>query len=282
MTGWFGTLWKSFATGALLSVAVGTTALAQEACTPRHEGLQTLEEGFITAAVLILPPVAFVDASGAVTGIDGDILHEIAKMECLEVKALTVDQAAAIQAVISKRADLTMGGWFRTAARAEVVNLSEPLYLQQMSVWSSEGIDTIADLEGKKVGTVQGTLWAKDAKTIFGDDLTLYANSVGMQQDLMSGRIDAAFNSLAAGLGAKFAGGLEGIKVEVAKADPRIKASEIPSQSSFPVSKENASLLQALDDDIKELRANGTIAKILEKYGMPVSAADTGEARLIK
>ena len=103
-----------------------------------------------------------------------------------------------------------------------------------------------------------------------------------MQQDLMTGRNDAALNSLAAGLGAKFAGGLDGIKVEVVKADPRVKASEIRSQSSFPVSKENASLIAALDENIKELRANGTIAKILEKYGMPVSAADTREALLIK
>lgn len=268
--------------GAFLSVGWAAAASAQETCTPRHEGVKTLEEGYITSAVTILSPISFVDGKGEISGIDGEILTEIARMECLKVKPVTVDSSAAVQSVISKRTDTTIGGWFRTEARAKVVNLSEPIWLAQMGVWSREGIDTIAALEDKRVGAVQGSLWNNDVKAVFGEKLKLYPNGVAMQQDLMAGRIDAAFESIEAGNAAKRAGTLEGIQVKPIKPDDRVDASKNPGQINFPVSKDNPSLLAAFDANIKVLHENGRIAEILVKYGMDASAADTGAPRLLK
>ncbi|WP_415183934.1 substrate-binding periplasmic protein [Phaeovulum sp.] len=274
--------WSSLAFGALLSFGVAGTATAQDSCTPKHEGLQTLEQGFIIPAVTILVPFSFMDANGKASGIDGDILAEIAKMECLEIKPQTVDTAAAIQSVISKRADTTVGAWYRTEKRAEVVNLSAPLYVDQMSVWSKAGIDTMTGLEGKTVGTVQGNLWVTDVAAILGDSLMLYPNSVGMQQDLMSGRIDAGLEGMGAAIAAMSAGGMEGMQIKPIQPDDRVGASQAAGQITFPLAKGNDALLAAFDDDIKELHESGKIAEILEKYGMSPSAADTGEARLLK
>lgn len=272
----------SLVAGAFLSVGWVAAASAQEACTPRHAGVQTLEEGYIISAATILSPISFVDDNGQISGIDGEILTEIAKMECLKVKPVTVDSSAAVQSVISKRTDTTIGGWFRTEARAKVVNLSEPIWLAQMGVWSKDGIDTITALEGKRVGAVQGSLWNNDIKAVFGENLKLYPTGVAMQQDLMAGRLDAAFESIEAGNAAKRAGTLEGIEVKPIKPDDRVDASKNPGQINFPVSKDNPSLLAAFGANIKTLHENGKIAEILVKYGMDASAADTGAPRLLK
>lgn len=277
-----GVLWNALVAGSLLSVATATTASAQETCTPRHEGMQTIEKGYLTPAVTILTPVSFIDENGKLAGVDGDILTEIAKMECLEIKNLTVDPAAAVQSVVSKRADTTVGGWYRTAERGKVVSLSAPIWLSQMGVWSKDGIDSIDGLAGKNVGAVQGDLWIADVKAVFGEKLSLYPNSVAMQQDLMAGRLDAALQGVIIGVAAKAAGTLEGIEVKAVKPDPRVRASEFPGQINFPVSKDNPSLLAAFDDDINELHKNGKITEILLKYGMEASAGDTGEPRVLE
>lgn len=273
---------KSFLGGVLLSVGLASTAFAQDNCTPRHENVQTIEKGYITPAVTIVVPASFLDDSGKLSGIDADILGEIARMECLEIKPLMVDPAAAIQSVVSRRADTPMGGWFRTAERAKIVNLSMPLYVSQMGIWSKDGIDTVDGLMGKRIGAVQGDLWVADAKNVLGDSLTLYPHAVALQQDLVAGRIDAALQSTLAGIAAQQAGALDGIQVKALKADPRIAATQDPGQTNFPVSKDNPSLLAAFNDDITELHNNGTITKILEKYGMEASAGDTGEPRELK
>jgi polar amino acid transport system substrate-binding protein len=46
--------------------------------------------------------------------------------------------------------------------------------------------------------------------------------------------------------------------------------------------KGNAALHKAVDDDIAELHRSGEIAKILVKFGLDPSAAETGAPRLIK
>lgn len=275
----YGIHWSSMAAASLLSLGIATAAMAQDACVPRHPGVETVEAGYITAAMTILQPVSFFNDQGVLSGIDGDILAAIAKLECLEVKPLTVDPAAAIQSVVSRRADTPTGGWFRTKARAEIVNLSEPTWLVEMAIWSKDGADTIAGIEGRKIGAVQGDLWVAEAQTVFGDNLTLYPHSVAMQQDLMAGRIDAALQSTLVGIAAIDEGTLTGVEVKPVQPDPRIAATQAAGQINFPVAKENPSLLEAFNDDIKELHANGTIRDILVKYGMGASAADTGEPR---
>lgn len=274
--------WGTLVAGTLLAFGIAGAAAAQDSCTPRHEGLQTLEEGFITPAITILMPFSFMDDKGSASGIDVEILAEIAKMECLELKPQTVDTAAAIQSVITKRADTTVGSWYRTEQRAKVVNLSAPLYIDQMTVLSTDGVDTIADLEGKKVGTVQGNLWVADVMAIFGDSLKLYPNSVGMQQDLKSGRIDAGLEGGGAAIAALRSGGMEGLEIKPIQPDDRVGASQAPGQITFPLAKDNAALLAAFNENIKELHEAGKIAEILEKYGMDPSAAETGEPRLLK
>jgi polar amino acid transport system substrate-binding protein len=215
-------------------------------------------------------------------GLDGDIATEFAKRECLTVKPIAVDPAAAIQYVLSGQADITTGDWYRTAERAKVMNLSYPLYKDQMGLYSKDGVKTVEDLVGKKVGTVQGYLWVTDAKKMLGADLRLYPNSVNMHQDLQSGRIDIGIDGYSNGAYAAKNGSLKDVKIEIAQPDDRIRATKEAAQASLPYAKSATDFGTALDANIQDMHKDGTIAAILKSYGLDEKAGDTGEPMLIE
>ncbi|GHD20815.1 transporter substrate-binding domain-containing protein [Tianweitania populi] len=273
-------------TSLLLAAAAGAMLLsaqfaAAQDCKPAHQ-FSTIESGTLTVAVTTYAPHSFLDEAGAMKGIDGDIAAEFAKRECLTVKAVAVDPAAAIQYVLSGQADITTGDWYRTAERAKAMNLSAPLYVDQMGIYSKDGLSKVSDLEGKSVGTVQGYLWVADLKALLGSSLKLYPNSVNMQQDLFSGRIDVAVDGYSTGVVAEQKGALKGYQVKAAEPDDRVKATKEAAQAAFPYALKATELGAALDAQVKAMHEDGTIVKILKSYGLDGTAGDTGEARLLQ
>lgn len=274
----------NFATLLFAGVAgltMSAPAASAEDCTPKHT-FATIEPGTLTVAVTTYAPHSLIDDSGTMKGIDGDIATEFAKRECLKVKAIAVDPAAAIQYVLSGQADITTGDWYRTAERAKAMNLSAPLYTDQMGVYSKDGFKNVSDLEGKQVGTVQGYLWVADLKALLGSSLKLYPNSVNLQQDLSSGRIDVAVDGYSTGVVAAQKGALGDVKVNVALPDDRVKATKEAAQAAFPYSQSATELGAALDAVIADMHADGTIVTILKSYGLDGTAADTGAPRLLQ
>lgn len=265
------------AAGVVLSAGV---AQAQD-CEPAHQ-FKTVEENVLTVAAPTFPPFSIPNADGSLTGIDGEIVNAIAAKECLEVKFVPVEYAGAIQYVVSGRADVAIGNYYRTATRSEVVNISAPLYLDEMGIYSKDGVNSIPALEGRQVGTVQGYLWVDEMKEVLGDNLKLYNNYVALQQDLGTGRIDVGIDGVAVGKAAQDSGALQGIEIKVVEPDERVSASVEAAQAGLPLTKGNDALLAAVNANLEELRASGKLVEILGKFGMPESAANVGEPRLLK
>lgn len=266
-----------------LSVSVLSVASASFAddCTPAHD-IKTVEEGYLTIAAPTFPPFSIPESSSEISGIDADIVKEIAARQCLKVKVAAVEYATAIPYVVSGRADVAIGDYYRTEERSKVVNLSAPIYLDEMGIYSKDGISNISDLEGRKVGTVQGYLWVAELKELLGDDLSLYNNYVALYQDLGAGRIEIGVDGFAVGSAAQKDGALQGIQIKVAEPDDRVQASVESAQAGLPMSKDNPALLAAADAVIAELQESGRMVEILETYGMGASAADVGAPRLVK
>jgi polar amino acid transport system substrate-binding protein len=264
---------------ACLSASSGM-ALAQS-CTPKYKIDNLVTAGKLTVAFYEYPPFG-VTTGQQLSGVDGDIVTAFAKDACLTVVPLVVDPAATIQYVISGKADVAGADWYRTAERAKVLGLSFPLYLDQMGIYSKDGIDTVTAIMGKQVGTVSGFLWVTDMQKLFGSALHLYPNPVALAQDLQAGRIQVAVDSYGTGIYGQKHGGYKGIAIKVAKADPRIRASVEAAQATLLYTKGNSSLGAALDADIEAMHKNGAIAKILSSYGLDPSGADTGAPRVIQ
>ncbi|ALX44408.1 amino acid ABC transporter [Burkholderia humptydooensis] len=256
-----------------------TKALAE--CKPSHQ-FKTVVPGTLTISTAEFPPFDVPGADGSLGGVEGDILKKIADKECLKINAQPVGFSSAIQYVTTGKADLSAGQWYRTGDRAKVVGLTDPLYLDQLGIYSKEGFTKISDLKGKQVGTVQGYNWTADLQAVFKDDLKLYPTPVALAQDLQAGRVDAGLDSVATGLYAQKKGGYQGMKIRVGLADPRVKASVNPAQVGFVFSKDNAALGEAINADIAEMQKAGEIAAILKSYGLDPKGADVGPARLIQ
>ncbi|MGF6299522.1 MULTISPECIES: substrate-binding periplasmic protein [Paraburkholderia] len=255
-------------------------AIAQN-CVPAHK-FNTIVPGTLTIAMGELPPFDTLDKDGNYTGVEADLLKIIAKKECLKIAATQVDPAGQVQYVFSRKADIGAFGWYRSAARAKILNVSDPLLVERLAIYSKDGATSIDSLRGWTTGTIQGYLWVPDLKKILGDSLRLYPNPVALAQDLSAGRIDAAIDSYTKGIYAqKHSGGYSGWIIKVAQPNVEVKASVQPAQTTLLMSKDATDLASAINSDLRELRANGTIRGILKTYGLDPSAAEVGEPRLL-
>ncbi len=266
--------------GVALAALLGCGGASAQDCKPAHKIDSTVAPGKLTVAIYEYPP--FSVTSPELGGVDGEIAKGIAKAECLTVVPVVVDPAATIQYVISGKADIAGGDWYRTAKRAEVLGLSYPTYLDQMGVYSKEGVSTVAAMMGKQVGTVSGFLWVAELQKLLGTNLHLYPNPVALAQDLQAGRVQIGVDSYGTGAYAQKKGGYPGIVIKVAEPDDRVQASIQAAQSNLLYTKGNASLGAAMDADIEAMHKNGAIAGFLKSFGLDPSGADTGEPRVVK
>lgn len=261
----------------LTACASGATGGAAAAdCTPKHE-FSTVHDGKLTVSLNVLPPFA-ADSADGITGVEGEILKLFAEQECLTIDATAQATAAVVPSVESGRSDLAIGCFYRTEARANIVQLSAPIYTDQMAIISKDGITSIAELEGQTVGTVEGNLWVEGMRGILDSGLRGYPSTLNMNQDLQTGRIEYGIDSYGAAIHNLPS---EEYQVHPVEPDERVAASMNAAQIGFPIAPGNAELAAALDEFIAELRADGRLAEILEEHGLDGSAAEVGEPRLI-
>jgi polar amino acid transport system substrate-binding protein len=253
----------------------GETSSVASDCKPAHADLKTLNQGELTVASYDYAPATTLTADG-VTGMEGDLIGEIAKLECLKVTVSSSGGAGAvIPSVQSKRVDIGSGSWLRTKERSKIVYMSTPLWNDPQAIVSTKGI-TSDDLEGKVVGSVAGNLYNNSLQKWLGDKFKIYQDDESIYGDLKAGRIDAIVASAASAKGRFKDAPIEGAKVIDVTPNAHVPEFAAVGQVMLPSSLDNSALGKALDEDIKTLRENGTIKKILEKYGMDPAVGEPG------
>jgi polar amino acid transport system substrate-binding protein len=281
---------KRTATSALLLSAVlaavalagcggpGSTVAAD--CQPRHE-FPTLSDGVLVVSSYTYAPSTIIEGD-ELGGIEGALLREVAAMECLEIELVEQAAAGVVPAVQSGRADLAAGDWYRTKERAEVLNLTDPLYEDEMVLVSEQGtVATVDQLLGKQVGTFEGNLWNPDVQALLGGNLKIFPTEAAMFQDLATGRLDVGIDGAAGATNMIEVTGSTTLRMQVPPPDPRVSASVSPGQATWPHTKGNDAMSTALNEDIAHLRETGVITRVLEEFGLPAAAADVGEPGLL-
>jgi polar amino acid transport system substrate-binding protein len=260
--------------------AFGASIGAHAQCTPSVK-FETVKPGVLTVAVLAYPPFDVIDSNGGYSGTDADILKVVADRACLKVEGISVDAPAALQYILSGRADVSASAWYRTAERAKVVGVSDPVYNDTVGIFSREGYKSFSQLAGKTVGSVQGYMWTADLQSTFGNNLKLYPNAVALVQDLKANRIDAGINGYVQGAIAEKKGELGNTKVFQADPDPRVKSSVHPAQCGFLYTKSNTALGNAINATIHDLQSNGKLTKILQDHGVDPVVGKVGEPQYV-
>lgn len=275
---------RYFAAAAALAVAalaVAATAAHADTCKPAHE-FKTITPGKLTVAVYNYPPFSMVTTDNKISGIDVQMVQETAKANCLEVVPLNLAPAAVVQSVVSGKADVAVGSWYRSEARTKVVGLTAPTYLDPMTSISKDGIDTVDGMMGKTVGTVTGYTWNGTLQKLFGAKVKTYPDGLSMYTDLEQGRVEVAVDGSVAPIEAMKSGRLKGFKATLVKSDPRIPDTVQPAQCTLLYTLGNKGLGEALDDTIAKIHKDGALANWIKEAGFDPAMANVGEPRLVK
>lgn len=254
------------------TAAEGDKETASAECEPTAE-VETLEEGKLKVVGFELPPYTSF-GGGTPSGTDVDIIERIADELCLDLEITEAASAAVIPAVETGRADIAIGDWNRTKEREEIINQTDPMYLDLVGFASKEGISNPEELADKNVASVAGAYWNDELAEVSGD-LKLYQSWGQLYDDLLSGRVDVGVTSYAqANYTLEDQGG--DLQVKVAEANDAFGASTQPGQADLPHRLGNETMKKALNELIAELKSDGFVAEVLEKYGLDPSAAETG------
>ncbi len=187
----------------LSGLGLGLSALAASAVVPLRAAtitpeLKTVTPGALTIAFNGDMPMSSLQ-DGQLIGADGEMITAIAKQLGLRVAPALMDWAATIESVRSGRADLVLGnvGW--SAARTQVMLLTDAIYYtgkftlmrQDTKVGDRVSVD---DLKGRSVGTVGGFTIVPELKKVPGtSEVKLYDTSDACVRDVIAGRLDFAF-----------------------------------------------------------------------------------------
>ncbi|WP_067518588.1 amino acid ABC transporter substrate-binding protein [Nocardia uniformis] len=203
---------------------------------------------------------------GRLTGYDVEVITAVADKMGRTVEFVQTPWDAIFAGLESKRFDLVANQVTASPERAEKYSLSEPYTVSEGVIVSradNTGITSLANLDGKVCAQSTTSNWSKVA-TEAGCRVEGVEGFVQAIQLLKNGRVDATVNdSLAVAEYTKQHGATD-VKITG-------KTGETSNQV-FAARKDSQELVDQVNKALEELRADGTLAKISEKYfGVDVS-----------
>jgi polar amino acid transport system substrate-binding protein len=270
--------WRSALLGAVsvlvTACAAGTSAAANSGGGQVRD-LGTLTPGTITVAIEPYMPYT-AEQNGKLIGLDSDIFDYIAQKLHQKVSVQVTNFAGMLSDVQTHRVDISIGGIAWSKARAQVGLFTDPPYYSPVALAEQRGehITTIAGLQGKSVGTVTGYIFVNAIRQIPGATLHAYQDAPSAFADLTTGRVNAlVIDTLLVIYQAKQDAG-SGVTSDYLtpptaaqlKAHPGYAAFE-PYMTGFYVPKQEPKLVSAMDKVIRQMYANGELARLLAKWG---------------
>lgn len=237
----------------LLSLALGASAA---------DLLDTIKQrGTIRVALEGTYPPFNYKEDGKLAGFEVELAHALAQKMGVKADFSTSEWSAILAGLQAGKYDVVINQVGITDKRKETFDFSEPYTISspQLIVRKNETrqFNTLADLKGKKLGVGQGTNFGEIAKAVGGIDIKTYPGSSEYLQDLALGRIDAALN--------------DSLLIPYI-----VKKTKLPLKPGAPVGeleksgiafvKGNPELKAALNKALAELQADGTFAKLSNKW----------------
>ncbi len=221
--------------------------------------LTTVTPGKLTMSTnAAFPPYEYTDDNGQPVGIDIDIATAIADKLGLELQVDDMDFDAALLAAQQGKSDIVMAGVTVTEDRQAVMDFSDTYATGVQVVIVPEGSDvTLDNLGDQKIGTQRGTTGNIFCTDDYGDEhVVAYDNGITAVQALQNGQVDC-------------------VVIDKAPAQAFVKANPgltildteyVTEDYAIGMAKGNTALLDAVNGALKELKADGTIQGILDKY----------------
>ncbi|WP_070327881.1 transporter substrate-binding domain-containing protein [Exiguobacterium aurantiacum] len=216
------------------------------------------EETVITVGTeATYPPFTYKD-KGEITGYDIDVLNEAAERAGYTVEYEPMDFKGLVPALDAERIDMIANQMSITPEREEKYAFSDTYAVsgaQVIVASDNEDIQGIDDLDGKVVGSTQGSVYAQMAEEA-GAEVKFYKGANQVLQDLQVGRLDAALNDRLF------------IFSELEKTGYDVKAvGDVFNKSEAGyMTRQDSDVLDQLNEALAEMKEDGTMAEIGDKY----------------
>lgn len=233
-------------------------AEAAEGATDAAE-VTTVEPGVLTMGTnATFPPYEYKDGDDVV-GIDAEIAQALADKLGLQLEIVDMDFDSLVASVQSGKIDMSLAGMTVTEERKQNVDFTDSYAtgVQVIIVKEDSDIASADDLEGKLIGVQQGTTGHLYCADDFGEDNVIpYANGATAVQALLQGKVDCVVIDQEPAKA--FVEANEGLKI--------LETAYTTEDYAAAVSKDNPALTAALNSALQELKDDGTIQGILDKY----------------
>ena len=235
------------------TAAESTTGAAATSTVP------TVTEGkLIMATNAYFPPYEYYEGN-EIVGIDVEIAEAIGEKLGLEVEVQDMEFDSIITAVSTGKADIGLAGMTVTPERQKNINFTDTYAtgIQSVIVREDSDIQTIDDLQGKKIGVQLSTTGDIKASEQFGEEnVEKFNKGNDAVMALSQGKIDAVIIDNQPAL--SYVASTDGLKI--------LDTQYAEEEYAACIAKGNDALLDAVNGALAELKENGTIQSILDKY----------------
>lgn len=252
----FGTLKKILTAGVIGMTFVAATAHAEDLL-DQVKARGTLRIGCEGT----FPPFDSKAPNGELVGFDVDIAKAVAAKLGVKPEFITTEWSGIIAGLQAGKFDVIVNQVGVTPERQKVLDFSPGYTFSGAELIQRKNDDrtfkSLEDLKGHKLGVGLGTNYMDMAKSVPGIDVKTYPGAPEYLSDLAASRIDAALND----------------RLMVAYL---LKNSQLPlrpgamvgtgNPSAIPFKKGNPKFAKAIDDAMTQLEADGTFAKISDKW----------------
>lgn len=235
----------------------------EEAEAPVEEETEAPAEEAAEGGVLIMgtnaefPPYEFYDGQ-EIVGIDAEMAAAVAEKLGMELQIEDMAFDSLIAALSSGKVDMVAAGMTVTEERLASVNFTDTYAtgVQVIIVTEDSEIAGADDLTGKTIGVQLGTTGDIFAGDVEGATIERYNKGMEAVQALSQGKIDAVIidNEPAK----VFVSEVEGLKI--------LEEAFVTEDYAVAIAKDNEELLEKVNAALAELKEDGTLQSIVDKY----------------
>ncbi len=209
------------------------------------------------------PPFEFHDKTGALVGYDIDLVNAVAEKMGKEVKWVDMAFDGLIPALLTNKIDMVAACMSVTSERSKKVNFSEPYIITYSAFVTPSGNDTLntlEDLKGKKVSVQLGTTEDLYVSELEGIEVRKFNKLDDAVREVTLDRVDAAF------MDEPVAKDYVGSKQFEGKLKVAFTVEIEGAPKAFALNKNDTQLLEAVNKALIELKEEGAIEELNEKW----------------
>ena len=208
------------------------------------------------------PPFSYYDQQGSLAGFDVDVSSEITKRLGREVEIVATEWDGILAGLLARKYDAIIGSMAITAERAKKVNFSEPYYQSGAQLFihrdNPAKVYAIEECDGLKVSAVLGETFQRYLEQNHpGIEVVTLKSSVEIFELLEQKRVTGFVSDRLVG------------SWQIKSADrPFVPVGDMlyAEKMAIPVRKEDTQLLADINQALQQMRQDGTMRAIHNKY----------------